>query len=313
MIGMVLTGNDLLRTFRERLDSSARVDIATAWATEGDALTALLESTERDREPVQVRVIVGLHGYTTTPDALKKLRRLGDLRVVPGEPLFHAKVYIFWARNGNRLAWVGSANLTGKGFGSNEEVMFQTRSAKPLVAWFEREWTKVGRLDERLLQQYIDGHRHPEGAHDERLKQRGLPRVRRLVFHSNGKGKEGYEGVCRVLTPRGQPNGQFHYSTHVEAVEQVVGRLTRGRRGSDVLKLIERDGLKVSGKPLVSSREKKVHRKPSAKDRGQKPRRFGRWWISHDTSSQQKLNFIVSVAEICDACVELDEDSRHGF
>ena len=310
---MVLTGDDLLGAFRERLESSVRVDIATAWATEGDALAALQESVEREKEPAKVRVLVGLHGYTTTPAALKKLRRLGDLRVVPAEPLFHPKVYIFSDRNGSRLAWLGSANLTGKGFGFNEEIMFQTRSAKAVASWFDRMWRKVGGLDERLLQQYIDEHRHPVGAHDERLEKRGLARVVRLVFRSNGKGEDGYEGVCRVVTPRGQPTDKFYYSSHVEAVERVVGRLTREWRDSDVLRRVERDGLKISGKPLVSSRKKKVHSKPSGQDRGQKARQFGGWWISHDTSSQQKLNLIVSIANICHVEVELDDDSKHGF
>ena len=134
---VVLTGSDLLSAFRERLRSSVRVDIATAWATGGDALSALQESTERDHDPAKVRAIVGLHGYTTTPVALRQLQRIGALRLVPGDPivpaapLFHAKVYLFRARNGRQLGWVGSANLTGKGFGSNDEVMYETGRIVP--------------------------------------------------------------------------------------------------------------------------------------------------------------------------------------
>ena len=115
-IELVLTGENLLSEFSKRLESSIRVDIATAWATEGDALSALKESTRRTSDPVKVRAMVGLHGSTTTPAALKTLKQIGALRVVPGEPLFHAKVYIFHHRSGNQLTWIGSANLTGKGF-----------------------------------------------------------------------------------------------------------------------------------------------------------------------------------------------------
>ena len=311
---MVLTGDELLSAFRKRLDSSVRVDIATAWATEGDALTALLESTEREEAPAKVRVIVGLHGYTTTPGALRKLRRSVDLRVVPGEPLFHPKVYIFSERNGKRLAWVGSANLTGKGFGSNEEVMFQTRSTTPLVAWFKRQWSKVGPLDSRLLKRYIDEHEHPQGAHDERLEEGGLPRPRRLRFHSDGRAKDGYLGVCDVLTQRGKPNEKLHYASHVEAVEQVIARLTGEWRHSEALRRIER-GFKIrsSGRPLVARRQRNLHRKETAVKRGQQPRELNGWWLSHDTTSPQKRRLIVAVAEICGVGVVWDDGSKYGF
>ena len=71
---MLLTSEKLLPRLREHLDASVRVDIASAWATQGPALDAMQEAFEqakRDRKPFDVRAIIGLEHQVTTPDALK--------------------------------------------------------------------------------------------------------------------------------------------------------------------------------------------------------------------------------------------------
>lgn len=162
-----LTDRKLLSEFKKQLDSAERVDFASAWATEGPALKALAEGT------YPVRALVGLQHGVTTPAALQLLKEACDLRiVVPGARLFHPKVYLFHRRR-SAIAWIGSANFTGKGFASNdkgnEEAVFETHVVPAIADWFERCWDKAGPLDKDVLERYCEGYEHPKrGALDER-------------------------------------------------------------------------------------------------------------------------------------------------
>lgn len=103
----------------ERID---RVDIATAWATDGPGLDALEKAAKRRN--MKVRALVGIAGDHTTPTALKRLCKLGSVRLIYGGSLFHVKLYVFHRRR-TSVAWIGSANFTGPGFKSNEEIIFR--------------------------------------------------------------------------------------------------------------------------------------------------------------------------------------------
>ena len=97
-----------------------------------------------------VRTLVGISGNHTTPDALKRLDKLGLVRLVNDRTgLFHVKLVLF---RGSRksLAWVGSANFTGPGFDSNEELIYETEEAQDLAEWFDRRWEEVGPQDDQL-------------------------------------------------------------------------------------------------------------------------------------------------------------------
>ena len=100
-----------------------RLDLVSAWATEHDGLR-LLE--ERAEQGLQVRAIVGLWNYITEPEALRRLDRLGKLRLAGGGRRFHPKVYLFRGQ-GRTSAWIGSANFTAGGFAINEEAVFRDR------------------------------------------------------------------------------------------------------------------------------------------------------------------------------------------
>ena len=122
----------------------SRVDIATAWATEGSALGVLEALKRRRKGKLTVRTLAGFSGNHTTPDALKRLKKLGDVRLADNSAgLFHVKLYLF--RSSRRsLAWIGSANLTGPGFDSNEELIYETEETRDLEAWFDRRWKRAG-------------------------------------------------------------------------------------------------------------------------------------------------------------------------
>ena len=149
---MFLTTGALETRFEERLAGADRVDIATAWATCGPVLEMLCKAAKKKR--VKVRAIVGTYGNATHPDALERLRDIGELRLVAGNrTMFHPKVYIFRATKGN-CAWIGSANFTGAGFARNEEAVHETEDVAGAVEWFRRRWTKCGPLDPGAIEAY---------------------------------------------------------------------------------------------------------------------------------------------------------------
>ena len=158
---MFLTDEELLSHFESRLKSAKRLDLASAWATEGPALKLLEDATKSNG--LQVRALVGLQHNITTPNALNRLNKIGKLRVVDDKRLFHAKVYLFHLiRDG--VCWIGSANFTGKGFGDdrrnnrNEEVMFESSAIREVSDWFEGRWKGSGsaqRGDSRQLQERV--------------------------------------------------------------------------------------------------------------------------------------------------------------
>ena len=125
----------------------SKVDIATAWATEGSALDAL-ENTGRQ---LTVRTLAGFAGNHTSPKALKRLAKIGKVRLVDSNAsLFHVKLLLF--RGSRRsLAWVGSANFTGPGFEHNEELLYQTEDTDELQAWFDGRWKETGVTTDQLV------------------------------------------------------------------------------------------------------------------------------------------------------------------
>ena len=121
---MFLTTDKLLERFQNNLKHTDQVDIAVAWATSGTALE-YLEHCAKDH-PKRILAIVGTYGNTNELNALERLAKLGELRLIKGNNmLFHPKVYIFQGQL--LIAWVGSANLTKGGFQYNEETIFASR------------------------------------------------------------------------------------------------------------------------------------------------------------------------------------------
>lgn len=166
---MFLANEELFPRFNELLESARQVDLASAWATEGAALAALERAAGRARNACRVRALVGIKGNSTTPDALERLDKIGELRVVDGDVLFHPKVYLFKLPRDRRLAWVGSANFTGMGFGGNEEVILETAATRQITTWFEKRWVKTGLLAPELLEEYRGRYQVPKnGWRDER-------------------------------------------------------------------------------------------------------------------------------------------------
>ena len=173
----------------ENLNWAKRLDLVSAWATEHDGLR-LLE--ERAEQGLQVRAIVGLWNYITEPKALRRLDRLGKLRLAGGGRRFHPKVYIFRGTN-KSVAWIGSANFTCRGFGGNEEVLFETSNTEAVGCWFNQLWEECYPLDESDIHDY-EAHR--------RKNPKQFFFLRAIERESAGRTQELHSVFCRIVTLR---------------------------------------------------------------------------------------------------------------
>ena len=133
-------GNQLPRKFATLVNRAERIDIAVAWARPCDAVEALA------RSDADIRIVVGISKNFTDPSTLKRLLGFDHiaLRIVPDQArrIFHPKYYCF---HGERsICWVGSANLTGGGFGGNAELVheFELRRERD-QEWFECLWADL--------------------------------------------------------------------------------------------------------------------------------------------------------------------------
>ena len=159
-----------MRLLTEELDSEfadilsdegvERIDIATAWATEGPALDSL-EKVGKHRN-IRVRTLVGVAGGHTSPRALERLRELGQVRLVDGgSGLFHVKLYLFRGRR-TSVAWIGSANFTSPGFEKNEEILLETTDTADLADWFKRRWKGIDATQShKRLREYCKNWKSP--------------------------------------------------------------------------------------------------------------------------------------------------------
>lgn len=185
---MFLTTHGLPREFEKKLASAKSVDIASAWATFGPALDLLCAARKERR--VKIRAMIGTFGNATDPDALLKLREIGELCVVAGgKALFHPKVYIF--RNDRESSvWIGSANCTRAGFGRNEEVVYETDNYREAAAWFEKRWKELGG-------------RSPASAIDKYRQRRRRQGVSRAAAQLAGQPEQGQWSRAELLEGAG--------------------------------------------------------------------------------------------------------------
>ena len=185
---MFLTTSGLPREFEKKLASAKRVDIASAWATFGPALDLLCAARKERR--VKIRAMIGTFGNATDPDALVRLREIGELCVVAGgKALFHPKVYIF--RNAKETCvWIGSANCTRAGFGRNEEVVYETGNHREAAAWFSKRWKELGGPS-------------PASAIDKYRKRRKRQGVSRAAAQLAGQPEQGGRSRAELLEGAG--------------------------------------------------------------------------------------------------------------
>jgi HKD family nuclease len=149
---MILGKNNLLEGFCANLKNADGLDIAVAWATMCPALDAIINFARTAKQ--KPRVIVGISGDATTPSALKELAKCCHLRITTGETgTFHPKVYRF-PNSAVTVCWIGSANLTKRGFGLNDEAVHEFEDDGKTGVWFEELWSSLKPATEADITEY---------------------------------------------------------------------------------------------------------------------------------------------------------------
>jgi hypothetical protein len=74
--------------------------------------------------------------------------------------MFHPKLYLFHERD-QRLAWVGSANLTRAGFQQNQELVTEFADDGAASGWFEQLWSACDPDCSAQVNAYVSGWKPP--------------------------------------------------------------------------------------------------------------------------------------------------------
>lgn len=162
------------------------VYIATAFFTEHDVLQTI------SRKSGRVRLIVRL-GFPTSPKALEEAMRDPDVDVrYFTSPSFHTKLYIF----SDKVAYVGSANLTGAATINNQEVLAAIASDdsrfQELAVLFGEYWNQAAVLNEQALEDYRRLYvqkQHIE-AEIDKLDQQVMDKMGRIEFSNIERDKK---------------------------------------------------------------------------------------------------------------------------
>lgn len=152
---------DFVQNAIDRLSSDGcNAYIAVAFFTESDVVERLLAKGCR------VRLVVRL-GFPTSPFALRKLLAMEgvEVRYFTGHG-FHPKLYVF----GDKVALVGSANLTRAAILTNQEVVVSVGAVDSrfveLASLFGDYWGEAKVLDAKALDQYAEFYKRFEKLQD---------------------------------------------------------------------------------------------------------------------------------------------------
>lgn len=328
----VLTGGferELTELLRHRRVS--QVDIASAWVTEGGALDALERHKQRRNGKLTVRTMAGFSGNHTAPDALRRLAELGKVRLVDDDSrMFHVKLVLFRSSSGS-LAWVGSANFTKRGFGSNEELIYETRVTGELQEWFDRRWGKIGAQPDQPAR-YCNEWKRPSSPMrgvDDKDMDTGAKEVtppqsdrddvndgsKAMVFVQEGPRPPPYVkgGNGRRFPPRGKveiDGNAYDYASAqkclqivLEALQQRHSNFLRHcssdqrfrKRGVSRYVARTRQGL---GSKAFREWASPLHRSPAS----QSP---NGWWLSNKTQTREKWKLVEAAADVAKLEIEV--------
>lgn len=256
---------------------------------------------------------------------------LGEVRLVDNDNgMFHVKLVLLRSSSGS-LAWVGSANFTKRGFGSNEELIYETKVAGRLQEWFDRRWEKIGAQADQPAR-YCNEWKRPEslmrGVDDEDVES-GAKVVtpsqsdrndvddgsKALVFIQEGLRPPPYVkgGNGRRFSPHGKveiDGNAYDYASAQECLQIVLEALQQ--RNSSFLRRCSADerfrkrGMSryiARTKPGLGSEAFRkwasaLHRSPASRSRNG-------WWLSNKTQTREKWKLIEAAADVAKLDIEV--------
>ena len=220
----LITGNHLLQRFAELAGKAKRIDVAVAWARSCDAIEALAASD------ADIRIVVGISKNFTNPTTLRRLADFANLRIVPDEPprIFHPKYYCFYGKRS--VCWVGSANLTGGGFGGNDELVheFDIKNDDDRN-WFERLWNTLDPDPIPAILEYESSYTPPKRSPKPRVPDASwddLPKLTDIVtWRDFVEGLRAYNSYYWGYEDRFDVLGETHSWRHTVMTGRDVARL----------------------------------------------------------------------------------------
>ena len=197
MDGLYTNRNSLRDFVKNGITSSihggTEVYIAVAFFTEPDIIKDMIANN------CHVRMIVRL-GFPTKPSALLNLMNNHKIELrFYTDPSFHPKLYIF----GDKIAFVGSANLTSAAMLTNQEVVVTIPSDderfSELAILFSNYWEEASVFTEEEFKKYESIYRkHEEAARSIDLIEGDVKRKIGSIAFSNidrGKQKKSKENI----------------------------------------------------------------------------------------------------------------------
>jgi HKD family nuclease len=159
---------------------------AVAFFTESDVVNELANSS------CHVRLVVRL-GFPTSPKALSAINKNPNIELrYYSDKSFHPKLYIF----GDRVAFVGSANLTRSALLTNQEIMVSIESEDPrfgeLASLFSDYWNEAQVLTPDNLAAYSEIYKKHSKAINEisLIDEETESKVGKSVFPNINRGKK---------------------------------------------------------------------------------------------------------------------------
>ena len=172
-----------LRLYRSDVSS---IYAAVAFFTESDVVNELAHSS------CHVRLVVRL-GFPTSPNALSAIINNPNIELrYYSDKSFHPKLYIF----GDRVAFVGSANLTRSALLTNQEIMVSIEPEDPrfseLASLFTDYWNEAQVLTPDNLATYTEIYKkHSRAINDiSFIDEETESKVGKSVFPNIDRGKK---------------------------------------------------------------------------------------------------------------------------
>lgn len=170
----------------ENTQDGDNIFIASAFFTESEVITELTDKN------CHVRLVVRL-GYPTSPNALRAIlaNRKVEIRFYTNHS-FHPKLYIF----GDKVALIGSANLTKSAILTNQEIVVEIGSEDPrfseLANLFSGYWEESEVLTEELIRKYESIYNKNKEAifKIENIQEEVNKQIGDIVFSNINRGKK---------------------------------------------------------------------------------------------------------------------------
>jgi hypothetical protein len=166
----------------ERFGRNCDVLLASAFFTDPETVLGLLDRRCR------VQLVVRL-GAATSPDALRKVYKKEGIQVrYFTDSAFHPKLFIF----GAACALVGSANVTGAGLRTNQEITVSLPSSDPrfdeLLRLFASYWEQAHVMDDGPLALFTEVRRRHQKDTEANTDAAVIEALGRIVFDNLPRG-----------------------------------------------------------------------------------------------------------------------------